>query len=370
MKINILISTIGLPSTTIGSWNIMFSKLIEAKPFLFTYIICPVSVNDQSEAKYHIVKPYKIKSHKFQVFFKHYRFKNYYKVLKKIVEQKQFVTVNIIDNINMLLSMHQLLKKDNLRDKVVLIYHLHGFDICIKDKSLFYESADKILVLTQTTYQIQQRDKKKSPCKIRQIYNGIDTDLFYPILKEKQQIVRKELNFEDDIIYYLWVSQDRKKKGLHVVLEAWEVFVKEKPNVRLLVIGTDKSKYSKEQVIFLGRMLNNQLPRYYQITTFFLFSSLCHEGHPLALTEALVSGCYCLASNIEPIPEILNNGEYGVLVKFPDQPKSWLDALNLALKDYQKFGTKFMVPDKKYSLKNWFNTMENFILEEHKNESN
>jgi glycosyltransferase involved in cell wall biosynthesis len=370
MNNNILITSIGLPSTEIGSWNIMLSKLIDAKPFLFTHIICPKSDSDQSYSKYHIVQPYKIKSYKFQKIVKHYRYKNYYKVLKKILQNEQYVTVNIIDNINMLLSIHQLLKKDNLRKKVVLIYHLHGFDLSINDKSLFYKSADKLFVLTNTTHQILEKEKQNLPCRIKQIYNGIDTDLFRPVPKSQQQIIKEELNFEDNITYYLWVSQDRKKKGLHVILEAWELFVEDKPNVRLLVIGTEKDKYNKKQVVFLGRILNHQLPRYYQIATFFLFSTLCHEGHPLALTEALVSGCYCLASHIEPIPEVLNNGEYGVLVEYPDNSKSWVKSLNEALVNYEKEGNQFKLPNKKYSLKNWFNNMENLIQEEHKHKSN
>ncbi|BAO74403.1 glycosyltransferase family 4 protein [Winogradskyella sp. PG-2] len=365
MKTNILITSIGLPSTKIGSWNIMFSKLIEAKPSLFTHIICPKSNNNQSDSKYYIVNPPLIKSYKFQKIVKHYRYRNYYKVLKKILNREDFVTINIIDNINMLLSIHQLLEKDNLRHKVVLIYHLHGYELSIENKSLFYKSADKLLVLTNTTYSNQIKVKRDSPCKIKQIYNGIDTELFYPISKYEQAEIRRELNFEEDKTYYLWVSQDRKKKGLQVVLEAWETFIKDKPNVRLLVIGTDKYKYKKAQVVFVGRKLNNQLPKYYQIATFFLFSTLCHEGHPLALTEALVSGCYCLASKIDPIPEVLNNGEYGVLVANPNNPKSWIIALDATFKSYKIEGHKFTIPNRKYSLLNWFNNMENLIQEEH-----
>lgn len=365
MRTNILITSIGLPSTKIGSWNIMFSRLIEAKPSLFTHIICPKSESNQSDFKYHIVNPPLIKSYKFQKIVKHYRYRNYYRVLKKILKSENYVTINIIDNINMLLSIHQLLEKNNLRHKAILIYHLHGYELYIDDSSLFYKSADKLLVLTNTTYNNLLKEKQDYPCRIKQIYNGIDTNLFYPIPQEKQINIRKELNFEEDKIYYLWVSQDRKKKGLHVILEAWETFIKDKPNVRLLVIGTDKDKYQKEQVIFLGRILNNQLPKYYQIATFFLFSTLCHEGHPLALTEALVSGCYCLASNIKPIPEVLNNGEYGVLVPSPDRSKSWVEALDYAYLRYEKKGHEFKIPNKKYSLINWFDNMEGLIQEEH-----
>ena len=308
MKTNILISYIGLPSTKIGSWNIMLSKLILAKPSLFSHILCPKSENDQSDTKYHIIKPPKIDSYKFQKIVKHYRYKNYYKALKQIISKEEKVTISIIDNINLLLSIHQLLEKDNLREKVIIIYHLHGYDLYINDKSLFFKSVDKLLVLSDSSGNLLKTEQQNIPCKIKQIYNGIDTDLFYPVSKNNQTEIKNELGLEDEIIYYLWVSQDRKKKGLHVILDAWAIFSKDKSNVRLLVIGTETNKYKALKVLFLGRILNSQLPKYYQISTFFLFSTLCHEGHPLALTEALVSGCYTLASKIDPIPEILSNG--------------------------------------------------------------
>ncbi|MGJ8551122.1 glycosyltransferase family 4 protein [Winogradskyella wichelsiae] len=363
MKTNILISYIGLPTQNIGSWSIMFSKLIASKPSLFTHIICPESDDDQSNLKYKIVKPPLINSFKFQKVFKYYRFKNYYKVLKRIINKNENITINIIDNINLLLSIHELLVRDNLRDKVSIIYHLHGYDLYINDKALVYNAADKLLVLTEKTYEIQNEAKLNISCVIKQIYNGIDLNLFYPVGINEQNQIKKELNLKQGLTYYLWISQDRKKKGLHVVLEAWAIFIKSKPNVRLLVIGTDKDKYSGVQVAFLGRILNDQLPKYYQIATFFLFSTLCNEGHPLALTEALVSGCYCLASKIDPIPEIMNNGEYGLLVNMPEEPKSWVASLNASYVDYEEKGNQYINPKIKYSLQNWMNSIENLMQE-------
>ena len=202
------------------------------------------------------------------------------------------------------------------------------------------------------------------PCKVKQIYNGIDTNLFKPVNIEKQQSLLRELDLKTDTTYYLWLSQDRKKKGLHIVLEAWTEFIKDKENIHLLVIGT-KDYGPKEKVTFLGRIENSELPKFYQIATFFIFSTLCHEGHPLALTEALKSGCYCLSSNIDPLSEVLNNGSYGVLVDSPNNPESWLNSLNNTLEDYENNGNTFKILDEVYSLDSWMNTIESSILEEH-----
>ena len=130
------------------------------------------------------------------------------------------------------------------------------------------------------------------------------------------------------------------------------------------MIGT-KDYGPIERITFLGRIENNELPKFYQVATFFIFSTLCHEGHPLALTEALKSGCYCLVSNIDPLNEVLDNGNYGVLVDFPNNPESWLKSLNTTLEDYNTNGNKFNIPAELYSLDNWMNTIESYILEEH-----
>lgn len=364
MKVNVLISYIGLPSDKIGSWNLMFTRLLVAKPNLFTHIICPKTSNYEDDEKYYFVKPPKINSYKFQKIFKHYRYRNYYKQLKKILSRESEITINIVDNINMLFTIHQLLIKDKNRDKVRIIYHLHGFDIDIHNKVDFYNAIDSLLVLTNTSAIIhKERLSDFNFCQINQIYNGIDSEKFKPVPLSVQKEIKKRLNLDENSIYYLWLSQDREKKGLHVIINAWRDFSKDKPNIRLLVIGTDKDKYQESQVSFLGRIPNNELPKYYQIASFFLFSTLCNEGHPLALTEALISGCYCLSSNIEPLPEILDYGNYGVLVDNPQSSISWINHLEKTYQDYINNGHRFKIPISKYSLKSWLSNMEKLLLE-------
>lgn len=364
MKVNILMSQISLPNTSIGSWNIMFTKLIANKPNLFTHIITPKAEQKISNAVYHDVKPQLIQSHKLQKIFKNSKYKNYFKPLKKILANNNFATINVIDNKNLLIALHKYLVKNKLRDKVRIIYHLHGFDVKGVDRNHFFQALDTFLVLTNTSYQNQVNLQHALSCKVKQIYNGVDTKLFKPISEQEQKSIKRKLGLKNDTSYYLWLSQDRKKKGLHVVLEAWSDFIKDKENVHLIVIGT-KDYGPKEQVTFLGRIKNTELPKFYQISTFFIFSTLCHEGHPLALTEALKSGCYCLTSDIDPLSEVLNNGEYGVLVEVPNDPDSWLKSLNITLEDYKINGNRFKIPEELYCIDNWMNTIEFYILEEH-----
>ncbi|PNW26189.1 hypothetical protein BKP44_17840 [Formosa algae] len=95
-----------------------------------------------------------------------------------------------------------------------------------------------------------------------------------------------------------------------------------------------------------------------------MFPTLFHEGHPLALTEALKSGCYCLVSDIEPLPEIMKYGEYGVMVDFPNNPSSWLKVMNKTYVSYNYEGNPFMLPSEVYNFDTWMCNMERVMEEE------
>ena len=364
MKVNILISNMSLPSTKIGSWNLMFTRLLKHKPRLFTHIIAPASKEALNEVQYFPVKPVKIKSYKLQSLLGNYRFKNYLKPLKTILKTCDFATINVIDNKNLAVALDEYLKSSGLRKKVKIIYHLHGYDIVYGNMQKFYNAVDTLIVITKSSYQYQLDKHHALPCKVRQLYNGVDTNLFKPVDSSIQTVIKERLGFSNDKTYYLWLSQDRKKKGLHVVLEAWQKFIENKPNVELLVIGT-KDYGDLNQVSFFGRIPNHQLSQYYQIATFFIFSTLCHEGQGLALTEALKSGCYCLASNIDPISEVLENGNYGVLVDNPNHPLSWVETLERTLTDYKNNGNSFKIPSERYDFDVWMDAMESIIFDEH-----
>ena len=113
-----------------------------------------------------------------------------------------------------------------------------------------------------------------------------------------------------------------------------------------------------EGVCFIGRVPNNELPKYYQVSDVYLFSSLWQEGFGLSLIEALHCGCYCIASSIGGIPEVLEYGKFGELVERPNFVNDWIDAINGYLKNkclennFQK---------ELYTMKSWNSDMNKII---------
>ena len=165
----------------------------------------------------------------------------------------------------------------------------------------------------------------------------------------------------------MWCSQDRKKKGLEIILQAWEELLKVTTyKIELLVIGTNKV-IDLKCVRVIGKVPNNELNKYLQISDFYLFSTLCQEGFGLSLLEALKCGNYCIASNMGAVSEVLNEGKYGKLIDCPHFVNSWVEAILESLDEYvnnQQVNPYLKnVPSNLYDIVLWNDGLKNIIKE-------
>jgi len=110
------------------------------------------------------------------------------------------------------------------------------------------------------------------------------------------------------------------EKGFNILLEALREVADSKPEVRLVILGEGDERGTLEaQIKRLGLegrvMMPGYLPdaRYYlPLFRVFALSSLT-EGLPIVILEAMQSGVPILATKVGGIPEVLNNGEAGIL---------------------------------------------------------
>lgn len=88
----------------------------------------------------------------------------------------------------------------------------------------------------------------------------------------------------------------------------------EEPNLKLLV-----EKYGLSDVIqFVGAVPNNEVYKHQaQSNISILISKL--EGLPLSLLEGLRSGVALISTNVSGIPEVVHNGENGVLINYSQE---------------------------------------------------
>jgi glycosyltransferase involved in cell wall biosynthesis len=113
----------------------------------------------------------------------------------------------------------------------------------------------------------------------------------------------------------------RKVEGIKLLIESFAAISKENSHIKLMLVGDGSLRHELEaivkthnlesRVIFTGFVKDAFVPL--NITTIYAHISL-QEGLPLALLEAMSAGVPVIASKTGGIPEVIQNGENGLLV--------------------------------------------------------
>ncbi|MEO0038462.1 MAG: hypothetical protein RIQ59_1673 [Bacteroidota bacterium] len=341
----ILISQSELPSSTIGSWTTLYKNYFEGNHCI-DYLICP-----EPNEKFDSVT-YQFTSNSFidKIASKIYKKSHYValKSLKKIISKDENYVIQVVDNFKIVPDIAALLKKMDLQKNCKIQFFYHSFPPFLDNVKgeKFFSEIDEMVLLTQDSYQAHLAFYSSLPCKFSVLPNGIDTNKFYPLETAEKQKLKASLGITGDKVF-LWCSQDRPKKGLDIVLKLWRKIPNN--NNTLLVIGSDR-KDIIPGVYFLGKIPNSDLPNFYQVSDVYLFPTLCQEGFPLSLTEALNCGCYCIASELGGVSEVLQGGKLGKLIKNPHFISEW----ELAVQEFLTLSSNpYKLPKDLYSFENW-----------------
>ena len=355
----ILISQFPLPYSKYGSWTTMYNNYLSADHHL-DYIVCERPDKEIVAVKYQIVQS-NLMSRIRRRLLKFYRI-GYVDALEKIIvanPNEKFV-IQLIDNYKIVPWINQLLKRKGVRDNCYLQVFYHGFAPFINahDYKDFYQSINELVLLTKDSYKSHTQFYSIFPCKVSILNNGVDISKFHKANVDKITELRAKHGITGKKVF-LWCSQDRPKKGLDLILDAWKRIYPEHPNTILLVVGTKRTN-AQDGVKFFGKIPNDDLPEYYQMSDCYLFPTLCHEGFGLSLIEALNCGCYCIASKAGGVPEVLHYGEYGRLVENPNFLSEWIDAIT----NYITGAEKPIYIDKPvYDFSDWVVNMNKIIDE-------
>jgi phosphatidylinositol alpha-mannosyltransferase len=128
----------------------------------------------------------------------------------------------------------------------------------------------------------------------------------------------------------LFVGRMDFRKGLHRLIRAFAVVMREVPDARLFVVGSGaaRAKYErmaddygiKDGVIFTGPASISELPEYFRSATVYTSPAEGGESFGLVLIEAMASGTPVVASCISGYDEVIENGRNGMLVDTADPP--------------------------------------------------
>lgn len=192
-----------------------------------------------------------------------------------------------------------------------------GFMLAERMAAIF---ADKIVAVSNHTKQDLIDFEHISPSKIDVIYNGID----FPKYDGSCGIraMKKELGVAEDERVIGCVSRLDEQKGYDLFLDTAALIIKKVPNTRFIIVGGGvKENELKERSRNLG--INNRITftgwrldanRILQLFDLFLLTSN-FEGMPIVLLEAMASGKPIVATAVGGIPEVVQHGETGFVVK-------------------------------------------------------
>lgn len=343
----ILISQVALPFSKIGSWTTLYKNYLQGDHSI-DYIVCPEPKEKWDTVSY----SFAINDRHTKILKKWYKnpYLGYLKALERIMVPNEKYVVQIVDNFGIIKPLVSFLNRKGMRTNCYLQFFYHGFAPFYGnfESRWFYENIEEMVLLTHDSYQVHKELYTVLPTRFSVLHNGIDTGKFFS-LSQKDKLALKEVMKISDKTVFVWCAQDRPKKGLHLLLDAWKSVYEKRQDVVLWVIGC-KPKSAQEGVMYLGRLPNNELPRYFQAAECYLFPTLWHEGFGLSLIEAMHCGNYTIASALGGIPEVLQYGKLGKLIENPNFISEWENAI---LEFLEKPVPEITFSPELYTAKSW-----------------
>jgi glycosyltransferase involved in cell wall biosynthesis len=217
--------------------------------------------------------------------------------------------------------------------KIPTLSTCHGFIENDKKLSLYNRLDRIVLRFTDKIIAVStdiQKDLIESGIKfsqIRIIPNAIPTDIDEASFSKHRQEARQRFGFSEEDFVLGFVGRLSQEKGVASLIEA--AFLARNANcpVKLLLIGegpqkpelrdTVKRKRFETNVVFAG--FQNNIDRLLPGIDVFVLPSLT-EGTPMALLEAMAYGIPAIASSVGQIPQIVDSGKSGILVR-PGNPQ-------------------------------------------------
>ena len=174
--------------------------------------------------------------------------------------------------------------------------------------------VDGIVVNSQAVLTDMVENERVPASKLHLCYNGIDTHLFHPNGRVRQP----EVESAELVIGVVCVL--RPEKGLPALLQAFARVFAIRPGIRLLIVGSGPELPSLEDLarelgisaVCIFEPATRDVAPWLRSIDIFVLPSLS-EALSNSLMEAMACGCACIASHTGGNPELIQEGETGLL---------------------------------------------------------
>jgi sugar transferase (PEP-CTERM/EpsH1 system associated) len=192
-------------------------------------------------------------------------------------------------------------------------------------RRLAYELAHRVLSVSYQLRDLHARRTGFAAERISVIHNGVDRRRFFPDPRMRARM-RQELGLAEDEFCVGCVGNFFPVKGHATALEAMQELAARRENWRLLLIGEgpERSKLEKfvaerpawnHRVSFLGT--SDRIPELMNAMDVYVLPSVA-EGISNSLLEAMASALPVIAANTGGNPEVVVDGDSGLLFPVGD----------------------------------------------------
>ena len=190
--------------------------------------------------------------------------------------------------------------------------------------------AKKIVAVGNHVKREQQELYETEETRISVLENCVDTDIFFPLKKQKAQ----------NDIKILFVGRLEFGKGLNKLLELAKV-IENKNNLKLVIASNNDTnaelfKEYKNTEIKVG-ISRTEMNDFYNDGDIMFFPSL-YEGFGLVTIEALSAGIPVMGNNVGAVSDLYKRGQRGIAIIQEDMNKNIDRIIEIVeeCRDYQK----------------------------------
>ncbi|MFB6231271.1 MAG: glycosyltransferase family 4 protein [Salinibacter sp.] len=216
-------------------------------------------------------------------------------------------------------------RTDFVRRHPVLDRFLTG---CIQLRNQILMEADRFVSIS-TAITEEYLGAGVDERQITMIPNGVDTERFRPPSDSEADRLRSELGLPEKWLL-TYTGKLNRGKGLTMLLEAWRELMERAQDLHLVLVGSGSGQYLscegelrtyvrehslEEHITFTGYVEN--VEEYLIASDGFVLPSQS-EGLPLSLIEAMACGLHCIGTRVGGIPDVVTDGENGILVVASD----------------------------------------------------
>ncbi len=216
-------------------------------------------------------------------------------------------------NVKLVATVHSLEPKRPWKRKVLG----EAYNVSLWAEKTCLENCDVIIAVSMETkrdiislYGIEEN-------KVHVIHNGIDEEIWRPIRNPR---VLEKYGIREP--YILFVGRLSRQKGILTLIEAAKdlpsdltvAIVTGKPDDPNLIVEVSRAVKNLKNVVWINKVLEREeLIPLYTMALAFICPSI-YEPFGIVNLEAMACGTPVIASNVGGIPEVVVDGETGILV--------------------------------------------------------